>query len=146
MRKLATACGIATLLSFAAAMPTLAQQTTPGGSAPKAGATKMSQAECESLWNRADSSKSGNLSQTQAQSFVTNFSSVDTNNDGKISQSEFQAGCEKGLVHSSATTGTGAGTSGSATPGGTKNGGSMGTSPGGSGSMGSPGSSGGTKK
>lgn len=134
MKKLATACGIAALLSFAAAMPTLAQQTPGSKTSPPAGAMKMSQAECESLWNRADSSKSGNLSQTQAQSFVTNFTSVDTNNDGKISKSEFQAGCDKGLVHSGAATGPGAGTGTS--PG----------APGGSMAPGAPGGSPGTKK
>lgn len=90
--------------------PALAQGTTtqPGAAA----GMKMTQSECESLWNRADSAKSGNLPQAQAQSYVTNFSSVDTDSNGQLSRTEFMAGCDKGLVQSSASTGAGAGQSG----------------------------------
>jgi hypothetical protein len=88
-----------------------AQTKSPSTSAsPTTGATKMSQAECAALWNRVDSGKSGNLSETQLKPYVTNFKALDTNSDNKVSQSEFQAGCEKGLVHSSASTGAGSGT------------------------------------
>jgi hypothetical protein len=75
--------------------------------APKSGseAMKLSQAECQSLWNRLDASKSGSVAQAQAQPYVTDFKAVDSNNDGKLSQAEFQAGCDKGQVHSTATTG-----------------------------------------
>jgi hypothetical protein len=104
MKKLVTACSIAAVLSFAIAAPVLAQQS--GGSK---GATKMSQSECDALWNRVDSSKSGSVSQSQAQSYISNFQAVDTNKDGNISKSEFQAGCSQGLVSSSATTGSGSG-------------------------------------
>jgi hypothetical protein len=76
---------------------------------------KMAQAECESMWNRADSARSGSLSQSQAQSYVTNFSAVDTNSDGNLSRAEFLAGCDKGLVQSSASTGTGSGSAGTGT-------------------------------
>jgi len=92
----------------------LAQTTSP--SSKSTGATKMSQAECAALWNRVDSSKTGSISETQAQAYVTDFKAVDTNGDKKLSQSEFQAGCDKGLVHSSASTGAG---TGSMAPGGT---------------------------
>jgi hypothetical protein len=85
-------------------------QTAP---APKAPAMKMTQAECTSLWNRLDTAKSGNVTQAQATAYVTDFSAVDSNKDGKLSQAEFQAGCDKGLVHSSATTGPGSGNAGS---------------------------------
>lgn len=78
-------------------------------------ATKMSQAECAALWNRVDSSKAGNLSESQAKAYVTDFKALDTNGDKKLSQSEFQAGCDKGLVHSTASTGAG---TGSMAPGG----------------------------
>src|SRR5262245_59969564 len=90
-------------------------QTTP---APKEGpaAIKMTQAECQSLWSRLDTAKSGSITEAQARPYVTDFKAVDANNDGKLSQSEFQAGCVKGQVHGSATTGPGSGTSGSTPP------------------------------
>jgi hypothetical protein len=86
------------------------------------GAAKMSQAECAALWNRVDSSKAGNLSESQAKAYVTDFKALDTNGDKKLSQSEFQAGCDKGLVHSTASTGAGTGSmapGGSTAPGAT---------------------------
>lgn len=89
---------------------------------PSAGATKMTQAECAALWNRVDASKAGNLSESQAKAYVTDFKALDTNGDKKLSESEFQAGCDKGLVHSTASTGAGAGSmapGGSTAPGAT---------------------------
>jgi hypothetical protein len=101
-------------LAVAASAPSFAQGTT-GQQSGASGTMKMTQAECESMWNRADSARSGSLSQTQAQSHVTNFSAVDTDSDGNLSRAEFLAGCDKGLVQSSASTGGGTGTgSGSA--------------------------------
>jgi hypothetical protein len=84
-------------------------QTNPS---TKPGAMKMSQAECQSLWNRLDASKSGNVAEAQAKAYVTDFKAVDANSDGKLSQAEFKAGCDKGQVHSTATTGPGSGTGG----------------------------------
>lgn len=90
-------------------------QTTP---APKqgGGATKLSQAECQSLWNKLDSAKSGSVSAAQARPHITDFKAVDSNNDGKLSQTEFQTGCDRGQVHGSATTGPGTGAPGSPAP------------------------------
>jgi hypothetical protein len=86
--------------------------------APKsgAGAMKMTQAECQALWNRLDAAKAGNVSEAQAKPYVTDFKAIDANKDGKLSQAEFQSGCDKGQVHSSATTGAGSGTGGATTP------------------------------
>jgi hypothetical protein len=82
-------------------------QTAP---APKSGAPmKMTQAECLAIWNRLDAAKSGNVSEAQAKPYVTSFSAVDANHDGKLSQAEFQSGCDKGQVHDTATTGPGSG-------------------------------------
>lgn len=90
-------------------------QTSPAPK-PGGGATKLSQAECQSLWNKLDTAKSGSLSETQARPHVTDFKVIDSNNDGKLSQREFQAGCDKGQVHASATTGPGSGNPGSTAP------------------------------
>ncbi len=88
-------------------------QTTP---APGAGAAKMTQAECLSLWNRLDTAKSGSVGEAQAQPYVADFKAVDANSDGKLTQAEFNAGCNKGQVHGAATTGPGSGTGGATAP------------------------------
>src|SRR6476646_3331841 len=97
-----------------------AQTQSPSSSAT--GAMKMTQAECAALWNRVDSGKAGNISENQAKPYVTDFKALDTNGDKKLSQSEFQAGCDKRLVHITASTGAGTGSmapGGSTAPGAT---------------------------
>jgi hypothetical protein len=95
---------VASLVATAAlaiAVPALAQTST----APKSGATKMSQAECTAAWTKLDASKSGSVSESQAQGVVTDFKAADTNNDGKLTQVEFTAACGKGLVTASSGSG-----------------------------------------
>jgi hypothetical protein len=43
------------------------------------------------------------LSQDKAAPFIVNFTMVDTNKDGKVSQDEFTDGCAKGLVQEQAS-------------------------------------------
>lgn len=111
--------------------------TSGGSTSGSAGgsAMQLSQSECESLWNQADSGGSGALSQTQAQNYVTNFSRVDANSDGRISRTEFMQGCSSGQVQRSATTGGGTGTTGSTGSSTSGSGSSGSTSGGSSGSM-----------
>ena len=109
---------LATTALLALAVPALAQTST----APKSGTTKMSQAECTAAWSKLDTAKSGSVSQSQAQGVVKDFKAADTNNDGKLSQAEFMAACDKGLVTASATGSGGRGLTGtesgsSTTPG-----------------------------
>ena len=92
---------LAAAAALAIAMPALAQTTAPKS------ATKMSKAECTAAWTKLDASKSGSVSQSQAQGVVTDFKAADTNNDGKLSQTEFLAACDKGLVIASAVPGSG---------------------------------------
>jgi hypothetical protein len=111
-----------TAVAFALLGGTAMAQTTKSPSAGSSGAMKMTQAECTALWNRVDASKAGNLSESQLKAYITDFKAVDTNGDKKVSQSEFQAGCDKGLVHSTASTGAGTGSmapGGSTAPGAT---------------------------
>jgi hypothetical protein len=108
---------VAALASFALVAPGFAQTSTSPG-----GATKMSQADCTSEWSRLDASNTGSVGQPQAQNMISDFSSADTDKDGKLSRTEFMSACDKGLVRSSSTgTGTGSrGISGSdTTPGST---------------------------
>jgi len=94
--KIATS--IAAIAALALAIPALAQTTTM----PKSSTTKMSQADCTAAWTKLDASKAGSVSQTQAQGVVTDFKAADTNNDGKLTQTEFMTACDKGLVTASA--------------------------------------------
>jgi hypothetical protein len=91
---------LAAAAALALAVPAFAQTTT----APKSTA-KMSQADCTAAWTKLDASKSGSVSQSQAQDVVSDFKAADTNNDGKLTQVEFMSACDKGLVTASAGTG-----------------------------------------
>jgi hypothetical protein len=75
-------------------------QTSPSGS------TKMSQAECTSLWSSLDTGKTGNISEAQSKNAVSNFTSADTDKDGKLSQTEFMTACNQGGVSSRGMTGS----------------------------------------
>ena len=100
MRMVASLAATAVL---AIAVPALAQTTT----APKSGATKMSHADCTAAWTKLDPSKAASVSQSQAQGVVTDFKAADANKDGKLTQAEFMAACDKGLVTASAASGSG---------------------------------------
>ena len=67
----------------------------------------MSRADCTAAWTKVDAAKAGSVTQTQAQGVVTDFKAADANNDGKLTQVEFMAACDKGLVTASAATGSG---------------------------------------
>jgi EF-hand domain pair len=112
--KLASSVALAALLIAGSAF---AQTTT----APKSGTTKMSQSDCTAAWNRLDTAKSGSVSEAQVQGVVTDFKAADTNNDGKLTQSEFMAACNKGLVTASSGSGSGGrGMTGTDSPSGIK--------------------------
>ena len=89
--------------ALALAMPALAQTT------PSAGTTeKMSTSDCTAAWGRLNTASAANkVSQAQAQGVVTDFKAADTNNDGQLSQAEFTAACDKGLVTASGAAGSG---------------------------------------
>ena len=98
-----TIASVAATAVLALAIPALAQTTTT----PKSSTMKMSQADCTAAWTKLDASKAGSVSQTQAQGVVTDFKAADSNSDGKLTQAEFTAACDKGLVTASAASGTG---------------------------------------
>lgn len=82
-----------------AATGTAFAQTSPSGS------SKMTQAECTSLWSSLDAGKSGSLSEAQSKNAVANFATADVNKDGKLSQTEFMTTCNQGGVTSRGMTG-----------------------------------------
>ena len=65
----------------------------PGAAAGEA----LSLDECRAIWNLA--AGRSDLGPDQATPYVPDFAAVDINGDGKITNAEFRAGCEKGLVH-----------------------------------------------
>jgi len=113
MTRFIVASGIAVLLGIGSA---LAQAPGANKSPEPGGVMRMSEAECQAVWSHADASHAGSLTQAQAQPYISDFKAADTNNDGKLTSSEFLAACSKGLVHSSATTGSGSGTTGTGRP------------------------------
>jgi hypothetical protein len=128
--KFALAAAASILLAGGALAQT--SGSTPGstsGSTSGAAGQKMSQAECQTLWSKVDAQSSGSVTQAQAQTYVSDFKSADANNDGRLSSTEFQSACQRGLVRSSAATGSGSGTGGSMGGTGTS-GGSTGSSTG----------------
>lgn len=66
------------------------------GDAGTTGNTPLSLDECRAVWNLA--AGRSDLGRDQAKAYVPDFAAVDTNGDGKITNAEFRAGCEKGLV------------------------------------------------
>ena len=59
----------------------------------------LSDSQCQSLWSQAASS-GDSLSSSAARPYITDFKRADANNDGKISQVEFNNACKLGLVQS----------------------------------------------
>ena len=92
MTRMLTSVAAAAVFGALTASSVMAQTKSPS-------ATKLSDSQCTALWDRIDTAKSGSITQVQAQSYVTDFKAVDTNNDGKLSKAEFTAGCGKGVVH-----------------------------------------------
>lgn len=117
MLKAILTTGAIVLLSAttASAQTSGSSGTTSGSSGATTGAQQLTQAECQAVWSKAGgATATGGLSSSEAQAYVSSFTAADTNKDGKLSNAEFTAACQKGLVHDSATTGAG---SGSSTPG-----------------------------
>lgn len=112
MRKTATAASVAAIFLFGTASVLAQQSPNAGAAAPPQSSIKLSAAECQGIWQKADAAKAGSLTMAQAQPYVSDFKSVDSNGDGKLTSSEFLAGCEKGLAHGSASSGASSGTSG----------------------------------
>jgi hypothetical protein len=91
---------------------------------------KLAKAECEAAWKKANPTNKPKISAGQANPFIADLKAANTNGDGAIDQSEFQAACDKGLMRSamkappsggaagSASTGSGAGTEGAGAAGG----------------------------
>lgn len=102
---------LCTALAAGTACGAYAQTASPSG-----GGTKLSAAQCGSLWNQA-SPDGKPISETQAAGYVTDFKAANPDGDNTLEQNEFSKACESGLVMGSASSGTSAGESGAGAPG-----------------------------
>lgn len=110
-------------LSMAAAGAAFAQEAPPqnkGGEAVvgKQQGMKMAQAQCQTLWSKANPANKPKISAGQAQPFIADVMAANSNKDGAIDQKEFMAACDNGLMKDPATanTGSSSGTEGAAGP------------------------------
>ncbi len=78
--------------------PASAEQAKPA--APMG--AKASAAECETLWNKADSGKTGKIAETVAANYVTDPKLVNKDGDTTLEKAEFTSACEMGLIKQSA--------------------------------------------
>jgi hypothetical protein len=81
------------LAGAGAPVPEGSQNPPPSGRPSAA----LDDAACQEVWKMA-SPNGDTLSKDKATPFVVNYEMVDADKDGKISQSEFQAGCGKGWI------------------------------------------------
>lgn len=80
----------------------------------KQAGVKLSQAECDAAWAKANPGGKDKISAGQAGPYLADVMAANTNKDGSIDQSEFKAACDKGLMKGgSASTGSSSGTEGS---------------------------------
>lgn len=91
----------------------VAQNTPPADAAAPSASMKLSQSECTSLWQKANTANATGVTEAQAKAYVTDFKAVNADGDTTIDQNEWMAACNKGLVKSSSNTGASTGTSGS---------------------------------
>jgi hypothetical protein len=69
-------------------------KTPEGGPSSGRPSAVLDDAQCSSAWEKAEG---------DAAPYLLNFELVDTNNDSKISETEFKAGCKKGWVQEQAS-------------------------------------------
>lgn len=67
---------------------------------------KVAQDQCQALWLKANPAKKPKISAGQAQPFISDVKAANPDGDGTIEQNEFMAACDKGLIKSSAVSGS----------------------------------------
>src|ERR671935_3213618 len=78
--------------------------------------TKLSAAQCSTLWEKGNATGAATIDASQAQGYVTNFKAAEPDNDGTLTKAEFQAACGKGLVQDSSSSGAASGATGADEP------------------------------
>ena len=103
--KLSTFTAMATLLgasyAFAGAGAPVPEKPEGGPPSGRPGAI-LDDAKCQAVWSITQR-EGDTLSSDKAAPFIVNFTMVDTDGDGKVTQAEFSEGCKKGLVQEQAS-------------------------------------------
>jgi hypothetical protein len=60
--------------------------------------TKLSQADCDALWMKANPANAATITESAAQQYVTDFAAANPDKDGTLDKMEFTKACEGGLV------------------------------------------------
>jgi hypothetical protein len=71
--------------------------------------TKLTQAECDTLWNQANPSGAATITQAQAQPYVIDFKAANLDGDSSLDQKEFATACKNGLVKGMGSSGAASG-------------------------------------
>jgi hypothetical protein len=78
---------------------TLLLSSTYGVAAENSPGPVLDPAQCTAVWSITE--RDGDtLTEEKARPFIVNFTMVDTDGDGRITQEEFQKACKGGLVKS----------------------------------------------
>ena len=102
--KLSTFTALATIVgtsyAFAGAGAPVPEKPEGGPPSGRPGAI-LDDAKCQAVWSMTQR-EGDTLSGDKAAPFIVNFTMVDTDGDGKVTQAEFSEGCKKGLVQEQA--------------------------------------------
>jgi hypothetical protein len=90
---------------YALAGPGSGEPKQPADPASGRPSAMLDDAKCASVWSMTER-EGDTLSEGKAAPFIVNFSMVDANSDGKISEAEFKDGCKKGLVQEASAEGS----------------------------------------
>lgn len=92
---------ILTTAGYAFAGPGSGDPLSPADPSSGRPAAVLDDSKCSSVWSAADRD-GDSLSKGQAAPYIVNFSQVDADGDGKITEAEFKEGCKQGLVQEAA--------------------------------------------
>ena len=59
---------------------------------------KLSQADCDAVWRKANPSSAATITETEAQQYVSDVAAANPDMDGTLDKMEFTKACEGGLV------------------------------------------------
>ena len=61
--------------------------------------TKLSQADCDAVWMKANPANAATITESAAQQYVTDVAAANPDKDGTLDKMEFTKACEGGLVN-----------------------------------------------
>jgi Ca2+-binding EF-hand superfamily protein len=82
-----------------AKLPMIALLTTLAAVGALAQTAAPSPQECAAMWKAADANKDGSLTGEELEKFKAIIAKIDVDKDGKVSEAEFMAACQKGILN-----------------------------------------------